>query len=554
MNNNCLACLLLALLGMVSSPVLAQEVKKGSVAQEQRMTPVPQDVAPNGNTALVRIEHFKIEGNTLLDPGLIARVLEPYKGDNRGYADIQRALEALEGEYRKAGYSAVHVVTPEQEVAKGTITFQVIETKVGKVTLKGNKFYDKTNIRNALPALVEGYTPSARELSQNIRLANENPTRQMDVVLALGEEDNTVDATVNVQDSSPRKFFITLDNTGSATTGMYRTGVGFQHNNLFNRDQAMTLNYVTSPDHVKDVTQLSASYRMPLYSVGDSIDLIVAHSDTNAGTSPIVGGFLLTFSGKGDVYGVHYNHYLPRQGDYASKIIAGLDYRSYLNNCSLAGTVCAGVPDMVVFPLTLSYGGTLTKPTRIIDYSASIVHNLPGGTSGGPGVFNSARTGAKADYTLMRFNGSLAGALPQDWQYRVAGNLQYTQDALVSYESFGLVGANAVRGFTEREVSNDEGYVLNFELYSPELATKLHFQDGSFRLLGFVDQGQGSKVLLPGEAMVRNQVGSYGAGFRYAYGKNVTASFDLAWVTAAGGSTTTQIGDHRGQVAVMVNW
>ena len=535
MKNYRLQALLLALLGMGALPALGQGIK-------------------DGNTALVRIDHFQIKGNTLLDAGQIERLLNPFKGDARSYTDIQLALEALEGAYRSAGYSAVHVVTPEQEVTGGTVTFQVMETIVGKVILKGNRYYDKKNIRNALPALSEGYTPSARDLAQNIRLANENPTRQIDVILALGEEENTVDAQVNVQDSSPHKVFVTLDNTGSQSTGMYRTGVGYQNNNLFNRDHAATLNYVTSPGHVADVTSLSGSYRLPLYALGDSLDFIAAHSDTNAGTSPIVGGYLLAFSGKGNVYGAHYNHNLPRKGDYTSKVIAGLDYRSYFNNCLINGAAICGSSgsDLTVHPISLTYSGTLTKPTYVADYSTSIMHNLPGGAHGSGADFVAARAaGTKADYTILRFNGSLTGLLPQDWQYRVATNLQYTRDPLVSYESFALVGANAVRGFLEREVSNDEGIVLNLEVYTPELSPKIHVKDGSFRLLGFIDRGRGWKVPLPGEAMVRDSVGSVGVGLRSTY-KNITTKFDLASVTNPGGSKKT--GNIRGQLNVMVSW
>ena len=522
--------------------------------------PEIQPEASNGNTAALRIDSFQVKGNTLLDPKLAERLLTPFKGENRSYTDIQLALEALEGAYRSAGYSAVHVIAPEQELTNGTVILQVNETVVAKVLYKGNQYYEKKNIRNALPALQEGYTPNARDLAQNIRLANENPTRHIDVVLAVGEEENTVDAQVEVQDSSPHKVFVTFDNTGSESTGMYRAGVGYQNNNLFNRDQAITLNYQTSPDHISSVTSLSGSYRYPLYELGDSLDLIAARSDTNAGTTSTVAG-PLAFSGKGNVYGAHYNRNLPRRGDYTAKITAGFDYRAYFNNCLINGAATCGASgnDLTVHPLSITYSGTLTKPTYVVDYATTVIHNLPGGVHGGSSDFVAVRPdtanpqiGAPANYTVLRFNGSLTGVLPQDWQYRVAGNLQYTRDALVSYEGIGLVGANAVRGFLEREVANDEGIVLNLEVYTPELAPKLHLKEGSFRLLGFIDRGRGWKVALPGEPSAQDSVGSVGAGFRFAY-KNITTKFDLARVTAAGGSTRSP-GDYRGQVAVVVSW
>lgn len=524
-------------------------------------TPATQVSESNGNTALVRISHFDVKGNTLLDAALIENLLAPFKGENRSYTDIRRALEALEGAYRNAGYSAVHVITPEQEVTEGTIIFEVIEALVGKVTVSGNEHYDQDNIRNALPALVEGVTPSARKLSSNIRLANENPTRQMGVVLAVGEAENTVDAKVNVQDSSPHKFFLTLDNTGNQSTGMYRTGIGYQHNNLFNRDHAATFNYTTSPSHTNNVTQFSVSYRLPIYSLGDSIDLIAAYSDTDAGATSTVAG-PLTFSGKGQVYSAHYNYYLPRQGDYTSKIIAGFDHRAYLNTCSLGAFGAAGCGpsafDVTLHPVSLTYNGTLTKPAQVFDYAATLVRNLPGGSRGSTADFNNVRpspiggAGAKADYTILRLNGSLSGALPGNWQYRFAANAQYTADALVSGESFSLTGANAVRGFLEREVSSDKGYVLNAELYTPELASSLGMQNGSFRLLAFIDHSSGQVVPLAGEIATRTTAGSVGTGFRLTYSKNFVAKFDWARVTQNAGNRTA--GSNRGHIILVMSW
>lgn len=524
-------------------------------------SPTAQTPETGGNTAVVRIDRFNVRGNTLLDAVLIENLLAPFKGPGRSYADIQRALEALESAYRNAGYSAVHVVTPEQEVTEGIITFEVVETRVGKIILGGNEHYDSHNIRNALPALAEGVTPSARELSSNLRLANENPTRQMDVVLAVGETENTVDARVNVQDSSPHKFFFTLDNTGNQSTGMYRAGIGYQHNNLFNRDHAATFNYSTSPGHANNVSQFSVSYRLPVYSLGDSVDLIAAYSDTDAGTTSTVAG-PLSFSGKGHVYSVRYNHYLPRQGDYTARIIAGFDHREYLNNCSLGVFGAAGCGpaafDITIHPVSLTYNGTLTGTAHVADFSATLVRNIPGGSLGGATDFNNARpspvrgAGARADYALLRLNGSLSGILPENWQYRLAGNAQYTADALVSGESFGLVGANAVRGFLEREVSSDKGYVLNGEIYTPELASRVGLESGSFRLLGFIDHAGGQDVPLAGEIARYTTAGSVGAGFRFAYGKNIVAKFDWARVTQGAGNRV--VGSNRGHLSMVASW
>ena len=132
MKKNRLYYCLLALGYLVALPAVAQNLTQPT------STATPPAVDNNDNVSKVRIDNFVVKGNTLLNPALIVSLLEPFKGDDRTYTDIQLALEALEGAYRNAGYSAVHVVTPEQEITNGTITFQVLETVIGKVILKAS--------------------------------------------------------------------------------------------------------------------------------------------------------------------------------------------------------------------------------------------------------------------------------------------------------------------------------------------------------------------------------------------------------------------------------
>ena len=129
------------------------------------------------------IADYKVEGNSLLKPAEIARALAPFRGKNRDFGDVQRAVEALEAAYRKAGYAAVRVYLPEQELNEGVVVLRVVEAKIGAVTVTGNKYFDAANIRRSVPAVREGTTPSAPRIADNTRLANENPAKQTRVVL-----------------------------------------------------------------------------------------------------------------------------------------------------------------------------------------------------------------------------------------------------------------------------------------------------------------------------------------------------------------------------------
>lgn len=507
------------------------------------------------------VDHFKIEGNTLLKSDEIEAVLKPFIGKQREYGDVQRAIEALRQRYRSGGFSVVWVVAPEQNLDRGVITLRVIEARIGKVTIEGNRYFDNSNIRASLPALRENVSPRAGDISANTQLANENPSKQVDVVLRPGENQGVVDATVEVIDIEPLKAFLTLDDTGNAQTGDYRLGVGVQHANLFNRDHVGTFNYVTSPGKENQVRLYSGSYRLPLYSQGDSMDFILAYSDVSSGTTQTVAG-PLTFSGKGTVYGLRYNQLLQRRGEYSHRIVYGLDYRVYKNECALGDFGAAGcgpaAVDLAVRPISLAYSGNWSKPGRVSDFYVALSHNVPGAGSGRESDFNAARPspnggeGAPSHYSILRFGASMVNAFESNWQVRAAFNAQYTEDALVSGEQFGIAGATAVRGFLEREITRDTGYFANLELYSPNLAGILVPGESNLRGLLFYDIASAANHPLAGEVSDQASIASIGVGLRWNIQRNFNMRFDWARVVDEGGSK--KAGDIRGHVSVYLGF
>jgi len=516
-----------------------------------------------GQTQTVRfdIDRFKIEGNTLLKPDEIEAVLKPFTGKQREYGDVKRAIEALRQRYRTEGFSVVWVVAPEQDLDRGVVTLRVIEGRIGKVTIEGNRFFDDANIRSSLPALREKVSPRAKDISANAQLGNENPAKQVDVVLRPGEKQGVVDATVDVIDVRPLKAFLTFDNTGNTETGDYRLGVGVQHANLFNRDNIFTFNYVTSPGKWDQVSLYSGSYRLPLYSSGDSMDFIVAYSDVDAGTTQTVAG-PLAFSGQGTVYGLRYNQLLERRGEYSHRIVYGLDYRAYENDCKLGDFGAEGcgpaAVDVTLSPISMAYNGNWAKPGRISDFYVALSHNVPVDANGQESDFNAARPspnggdGASSRYTILRCGASMVNAFESNWQVRAAFNAQYTSDSLVTGEQFGIAGATAVRGFQEREIVRDIGYFANLELYSPNLAGKLVPGENNLRGLLFYDFASAANNPLDGEARQKVSTASIGAGFRWNIQRNFNLRFDLARVMDEGGSKKK--GDLRGHISVFFGY
>ena len=60
----------------------------------------------------------------------------PVRRADFGY--VERAMDALQGAYRKRGFGLVKVILPEQELNRGVVHLKVVETRIGKVRVEGN--------------------------------------------------------------------------------------------------------------------------------------------------------------------------------------------------------------------------------------------------------------------------------------------------------------------------------------------------------------------------------------------------------------------------------
>jgi hemolysin activation/secretion protein len=492
------------------------------------------------------ISRFVVEGATLLTRDEIESAIGPLRGKAREFADVQRALEAIERLYATKGYNAVRVSLPEQDVGRGEVKLRVIEASIGAMVVEGNRFFDDANIRDSLPALASGGAPNIHTIADNLRLANENPSKQTAVLLRSGAEEGVVDAVVRVSDESPLKFSLSLDNTGTPQTGALRIGVGYRNDNVLNRDHVLSMQYVTSPndaEHVdhfslvpsRNVTLVGGRYRIPLYRWGDSIDVTAGYSNVGSGVLQN----LYSVSGAGSIFGVKYNHALARLGDLEHRVGFGWDWRSFRDPASRAGADSSPAPDITVHPVSIVYSGNYRQPSHETSYHFGYYQNLTGGTDGDAAAFQASRPGARPAYRVWRWGIDHHRVFGNGWQMRAALSGQATRDRLVAGEQFGVGGLDSVRGFLEREVVNDNGYRGSIEGHTPDLAGLAGLTDrlSGYRMRGvwFYDFGRATRTEPLAAERSRQSIASTGIGVRLTRGPNLSLRLDYAVVLDPGG-------------------
>ena len=501
------------------------------------------DVAPT-----VNVERYVFTGHTLLDSAQLDSAVADFKG-RRTLDELRRAAEAVQRLYTEAGYAGVVAYVPPQAGGDGTVTIAVVEGRVARITVPGASPERAAAARASLPDLVEGRTPMVRRIDAQVEIANENPARQLQLLLKPGAKPGEIDAEIAVSDRPPTSGHAWLDDTGSDTTGRYRAGIAWEHGDITGASDTLALQASTSPTELSKVLVLSASYRRPFPAWLLVGDIYAAHSDVDAGSSPTAAGDI-RFNGRGNLAGMRATRHLLRRGGIDQRLGVALDWREYLNNCELddlpQGACGPAEADVAVTPLTLEYLVRSSETVRWV-LGVALVSNLNlGGSHTDDADFQAVRDGASSSFNAVLVNGTALADIAAGWQLRARLAGQWSDDALVPGEQFGLGGAQSVRGYEQREMAGDSGVLASLELSGPELLPVFGVEDSrqTLRAFIFADGGEVSNRLEAPCDGERSRCSAAGVGFGLHY-ERAGVQGRIAVATALSDGVTTRSGDTR---------
>ena len=116
-------------------------------------SPSPTEVAANSSAqsgaveAQMYIKQYRVVGTKVLPRGEVEGVVYPYLGPGRTAQDVEEARAALEKAYRDNGFQTVSVIVPLQHATNGVVVLQVIEQPVGRLRVKGSRYFDIAAIK-----------------------------------------------------------------------------------------------------------------------------------------------------------------------------------------------------------------------------------------------------------------------------------------------------------------------------------------------------------------------------------------------------------------------
>lgn len=410
------------------------------------------------------VKKVVVYGVNLLTEDEVAKAVGGLVGKEQKISDLDEARLRLKEAYKQKGYDVISVTVPPQKIQPdGPLMLQVVEPKLGKISVRGNKHFNDHNLIEVVGGLQEGEVPNSREIAKRIRLSNDHPSKKTQMVYRAGSEPQTVDAEYVVNDIPVNRFGLVLDNTGSKSSGRLRLSLAGQFNNLFNQDHQLGFQYQTDLEKQSSIEVASLSYKIPLYALGSAVEAF--YVDSSADVSLIAGAAgvpSLSVVGNGRAYGARYIHLLERLDEFDQRVILSYSNNEFSNQIALQ-QIQGAASLQKSNPLGVSYAIRGTKGANSVAANAGLFHatsveNIDGttGLSTLAGSFDSSftalRAGVQYQYTYKQ---ARPGIFLQT---------QLSNDRMLNSDQFGAGGVNSVRGFDERVLAGDQGVSVSLRM------------------------------------------------------------------------------------------
>lgn len=510
-------------------------------AEGEGFAPAAAEAAGAGEEARVTfpINAFVLVGNTLFSKERLAEILTPFGGPKRTADDVEQARVALETFYHEAGYPTVMVSIPQQEVENGVVSLEVIEGTVGRVSVKGNRYYRAERVLSRVPSFAPGEILWVPRLQEELNKANSNPSLKITPSIAPGEEPGTVDVELQVEDSFPLHGHVELSNRFSPDTSELRLNGLISFDNLWQLDHSASFQYQTSPLDLEDVQVIATSYVMPTpWNEKHSIALYALWTDSS---SAFGAGFNTV--GSGTMVGMRYVLPLTPYQKYSHSLTMGADYKDFEDTLDFGSTAAVDKSPVTYLPFSLAYNGSIPDPWGFTQFSAG-VNGVFRGLVTNPDEFEEKRFKARGNYLYATAGVERIQKLPADWSLFMKADGQMADQPLISNEQYAAGGMESVRGYLESEVLGDDAFHLTVELNAPDLARLLKLGE-KLRAAPYAFYDQAS-LFLQDELPLQNDdffINGAGAGVR----GSVTRFFeyDLCWAVALSEADHTESGENR---------
>jgi len=497
---------------------------------EQLIPQAPDPETPSEEIPLTLVvERFEVVGSTvftqtefdqkLREKGLIgvplpfSRILEA--------ADVVTEMYVSQGYITSGAYipadqrTGVNINDPEPQ--KAVIQIQVVEGAISddNIQISGLKRLRPYYIRDRVALYTQAPIRYDR-LLEGLQLLRLDPQVQ-DISAELTPDVRPGQSILKltVVERQPFTVDFALDNRRSPSVGSFRRVVQVNHANLLGYGDGISLAYTNTDGS----DALDFNYTIPINARNGTISLSVGASDSEVIEEPFN---VLDITSNSYYFDLSYRQ--PILQSPSREVALGITFSRRWTRAELLG-------GLVAFPSIGADADGITNLTALRFVQEAIwrsnveVIALRSQFSAGLDLFNATVNDNPPDSRFFAWRGQAQWVrlLAPETLLVLRGDVQLSNQSLLSIEQFGLGGLDTVRGYRQDALLGDNGFLVSAEVRFP--LVRLPDQEGLLQVAPFVDFGtvwNGSDFANPDPSTLA----SVGVGLRFNLGDRLSARFD----------------------------
>ncbi|MFT8642890.1 ShlB/FhaC/HecB family hemolysin secretion/activation protein [Gluconacetobacter sp.] len=466
-------------------------------------------------------------GLGLLDTSSFRTEIGKYLQKPLTLADLNSIVSIVSDLYRTHGRPFVYVAIPPQYLGNGVVHFVIMEYRLDKVGVRGNRWFSSEQIIRT-SGLRSGKRLTISDVRYGIERLNDNPFRTVNAIFSPSAIKGETDVLLQTTDRFPLNLYGTFDTGGLPTLGREEWELGGTWGNVFGLGHTLSYQLTHSVSELYNSHSLNYSAPLPW---GDQIHIFGSYAwnrprENLNGTEFVENGH----SGQASFRYVHDVHPIELFGPKATlwqQMSAGFDYKTTNNSVEFGGiSVYATNAETVQFPvayrLTIRDAFGETQIRNQATFS-------PGGLTNGNHRHNYSLLvpGASPRYIYDTMTLARTTWLPYDLSWTVQATGQISTSNLMYANQIGLGGLYTTRGYFTDTILGSEGVTVANEVHSP--AWHLFRAQDLEQVGAFFDYGHVSQVRPIPNQINSLDLSSVGLDLHLQESSYLNLSFNIGW-------------------------
>lgn len=455
-----------------------------------------------------------IEGAQKIPAASFQPLYQKLIGQEVSVSNILDLADAIEDQYRNAGYVLTHAYVPPQRVTNGVFRINVVEGYVSAVTIEGGSPQAQSLVRAYLQPVLDERPLSLNTLERSLLLLNDLSGVTVAGVLRPSPTIPGASDLVVTVTETPVTGGLAVDNRGSEFSGVWTLGGDVAANSLVYLGDQLSASYATSPN-VLEKTSGQVRYRLPIGTDGLTETLLVTVTHGEPGST------LQQFDLVTDSHAVGPRLSYPILRSRAASLTADGGFTVQDANVHAIGAPVSRdiwrVLDGGLSYSSVSLGGSWAANVDLA-HGLDILNAVPNGS------LTLSHPGADTDFTKVTGTVRHVRDLVGPFSLSIAVQAQYGFAPLISGEQIPYGGTQIGRGYEPGAVTGDQGAGGSFELRYDEHFPAIYLT--TVEPYVYYDTAKVwdfKKQFGPVEA-----IASTGAGIRFTLPYTISADFEVS--------------------------